>query len=148
MSAPSEASPLSGFCPTELTHAVLPLNLIFLERAVGIVSSSDQPARCAPKSFASYYIHVNHVFSDDYTLFCATGRNLFLYFQEFAHSFGRNGGGGTTSSTRREETGHAGACPAHNFNYAPAPFEKLPTASASVLYTSNTVRSLVICRTS
>ena len=49
--------------------------------------------------------------------------------------------------------GHAGACPLHNSNqlrvsYAPAPFEKLPTASASVLYTSKTVRSLVICRTS
>src|SRR6266478_8803088 len=49
--------------------------------------------------------------------------------------------------------GHAGACPLHNsdqlrVDYAPAPLEKLPTASASVLYTSKTVRSLVICRTS
>jgi hypothetical protein len=40
------------------------------------------------------------------------------------------------------------ALPTISCDYAPAPFEKLPTASASVLYTSNTVRSLVICRTS
>ena len=45
------------------------------------------------------------------------------------------------------------ACPLHNssqlrVSYAPAPFEKLPTASASVLYTSKTVSSFVICRTS
>jgi hypothetical protein len=32
--------------------------------------------------------------------------------------------------------------------YAPAPFEKLETAAASVSYTSNTVSSLVICSTS
>ena len=33
-------------------------------------------------------------------------------------------------------------------DYAPALFEKLDTASASVLYTSKTVSSFVICSTS
>ena len=64
------------------------------------------------------------------------------------------GGGGIQLQLPAQTTrGHAGACPLHNssrlrVNYALAPFEKLPTASASVLYTSKTVRSLVICRTS
>jgi hypothetical protein len=49
--------------------------------------------------------------------------------------------------------GHAGACPLRNsdplrVDYALTPLLKLATASASVLYTSKTVRSLVICRTS
>jgi hypothetical protein len=56
-------------------------------------------------------------------------------------------------SAAQKPRGHAGACPLHNsdplrVDYAPALFEKLDTASASVLYTSKTVRSLVICRTS
>src|SRR4029077_7543867 len=68
--------------------------------------------------------------------------------------FAKHPGGGYPASTAKTKTkGHAGACPLHNssqlrVSYAPAPLEKLPTASASVLYTSKTVRSLVICRTS
>src|ERR1700730_1079631 len=49
----------------------------------------------------------------------------------------------------KKQAGHAGACPVESKrDYAPAPLEKLPTASASVLYTSKTVRSFVIWRTS
>src|SRR5258706_2546444 len=114
------------------------------------LSSSNRSPRYAPKPFICYYIHVNRAFSVGYALFFATARQLLPCFHDLAHSFRRNGGWGhQRTSTTRQARGHAGACPATiSFDYAPAPFEKLPTASASVLYTSNTVRSLVICRTS
>jgi hypothetical protein len=108
-----------------------------------------------------------------FALFCALPSFVFNRLQPL---FPKHPGGGSpkSSRTRREEhsflsiegwgyralhlprqttRGHASACPLHNssqlrVSYAPAPFEKLPTASASVLYTSKTVRSLVICRTS
>ena|SRR5713226_6651797 len=76
-------------------------------------------------------------------------------FNRLQPLFAKHPGGGypELQLPGQKTRGHAGACPLHNssqlrVNYAPAPFEKLPTASASVLYTSKTVRSLVICRTS
>jgi hypothetical protein len=99
-------------------------------------------------------------------MFSAVCRLFALSLRSFPHSFplfstawslfsqNTRGWGVSSASTAKTKTkGHAGACPFHNssqlrVNYAPAPFEKLPTASASVLYTSKTVRSLVICRTS
>ena len=81
------------------------------------------------------------------------------YLRILAHTSRRRGGVYTrvevssASTAAQTQPGHAGACPLHNsgqlrVSYALAPLEKLPTASASVLYTSKTVRSLVICRTS
>ncbi len=76
-------------------------------------------------------------------------------FNSLQPLFAKHPGGGYPArfDLEKKTRGHAGACPPHNsgqlrVDYAPAPLEKLPTASASELYTSKTVRSLVICRTS
>ncbi len=115
----------------------------------------SRPSFTRANSIACYHIHVSPTFPCNYALFCATAQGLLHYFQLFAHSFVVNRGWGVSSASiaGRKTRGHAGACPLRNSgplrgSYAPAPLEKLPTASASVLYTSKTVRSLVICRTS
>src|SRR5690348_5951862 len=114
-----------------------------------------EPSFTHANSIASYHIHVSQAFSCNYALFCATAQRLLHCFQSLAHSFvvDRGWGESNASIAGRKTGGNAEACPLHHssqlrVSYAPAPLEKLPTASASVLYTSKTVRSLVICRTS
>jgi len=89
-----------------------------------------------------HFQEITHSFAQRRTTYPFTFKNLHTLFVTTGV------GGYQRTSLRREATGHAGACPVNDFDYAPAPFEKLPTASASVLYTSNTVRSFVICSTS
>jgi hypothetical protein len=127
-----------------------------------VFSSIQNPRGCggAHFHFSTLWLCVsvaNPMFSAVCGLFVVSLRSFLHSFPLFSTGcrlFSQNTRGGIQLQLPRQKTkGHAGACPLHNsnqlrVNYAPAPLEKLPTASASVLYTSKTVRSLVICRTS
>ncbi len=73
-------------------------------------------------------------------------------FEGFLDGFGlRLHGGPCKRGMSEAKRGHAGTCPAYFKSAGSKPqnyFEKLATASASVLNTSKTVSNLVICRTS